>query len=213
MPRATVLLGTDIQGSVMSLSSAEGEHRLAYSQYGHHPAHTGLMSLLGFNGEKFDSLTGHYLLGNGYRAYNPVLMRFNSPDRLSPLGKGGINAYAYCSGNPIGRVDPEGTNWVTAFLAQARQTQGAALDSAGFTIFLRKKYGILDDGGVYGDKATVLNNLDNDISLMSELVRHRDIKNTSLINKADIYKQKLGSGFFPKSRSKILEKGTKKYGS
>ena len=101
MPRATVLLGTDIQGSVMSLSSAEGEHRLAYSPYGHHPAHTGLMSLLGFNGEKFDSLTGHYLLGNGYRAYNPVLMRFNSPDRLSPLGKGRINAYAYCSGNPI----------------------------------------------------------------------------------------------------------------
>jgi RHS repeat-associated protein len=38
---------------------------------------------LGFNGEAHDPLTGHYLLGNGHRAYNPVLMRFNSPDTLS----------------------------------------------------------------------------------------------------------------------------------
>ncbi|EGH35731.1 hypothetical protein PSYJA_44541, partial [Pseudomonas syringae pv. japonica str. M301072] len=38
-------------------------------------------------------MTGHYLLGNGYRAFNPVLMRFNSPDSLSPFGEGGVNAY------------------------------------------------------------------------------------------------------------------------
>lgn len=62
----------------------------------------------GFNGEVADPLTGHYLLGNGYRAYNPVLMRFNSPDYLSPFGKGELNAYAYCAGDPINRVDPNG---------------------------------------------------------------------------------------------------------
>ncbi|AVI87072.1 conserved hypothetical protein [Pseudomonas syringae pv. tomato T1] len=62
----------------------------------------------GFNGELLDDITGHYLLGNGYRAYNPVLMRFNSPDSLSPFGEGGLNAYAYCAGDPVNRSDPSG---------------------------------------------------------------------------------------------------------
>lgn len=62
----------------------------------------------GFNGELLDDITGHYLLDNGYRAYNPVLMRFNSPDSLSPFGEGGLNAYAYCAGDPVNRSDPSG---------------------------------------------------------------------------------------------------------
>lgn len=62
----------------------------------------------GFNGEFCDPLTGHYLLGNGYRAFNPVLMRFNSPDDLSPFGRGGTNAYAYCHADPVNRVDVDG---------------------------------------------------------------------------------------------------------
>ncbi|WP_434706426.1 RHS repeat-associated core domain-containing protein [Pseudomonas sp. Z1-12] len=48
-------------------------------------------------------MTGHYLLGNGYRAFNPGLMRFNSPDSLSPFGEGGLNAYAYSVGDPVNR--------------------------------------------------------------------------------------------------------------
>jgi hypothetical protein len=35
-------------------------------------------------------------------------MRFNSPDSLSPFGEGGLNAYAYCIGDPINRRDPTG---------------------------------------------------------------------------------------------------------
>ena len=38
-------------------------------------------------------------------------MRFNSPDTLSPFGKGGINAYAYCAGDPVNRSDPSGRFW------------------------------------------------------------------------------------------------------
>lgn len=61
-----------------------------------------------FNGEYPEPVTGHYLLGNGYRADNPVLMRFNQPDSLSPFGRGGLNAYAYCQGDPVNRRDPSG---------------------------------------------------------------------------------------------------------
>lgn len=62
----------------------------------------------GFTGQAIDPLTGHYLLGNGVRAFNPTLMRFNSPDALSPFGEGGLNGYAYCGGDPVNNVDPTG---------------------------------------------------------------------------------------------------------
>lgn len=65
-------------------------------------------SMPGFSGEVADPLTGHFLSGNGYRAFNPVLMRFNSADNLSPFAAGGINAYAYCRGDPVNRQDPDG---------------------------------------------------------------------------------------------------------
>lgn len=65
-------------------------------------------SLLRFSGQRKESATGHYLLGNGYRAFNPVLMRFHSPDSLSPMGAGGINCYAYCGGDPVNNTDPSG---------------------------------------------------------------------------------------------------------
>lgn len=69
--------------------------------------------LLGFNGEHFDTTSGTYHLGNGYRAYNPILMRFNCPDNLSPFSAGGINAYAYCAGDPVNHSDPSGhLSWI-----------------------------------------------------------------------------------------------------
>jgi RHS repeat-associated protein len=102
------LMTTDQQSSVLNAVTAEQHLRMAYSPYGHHDVVDAMPGLPGFNGEQPDPVTGHYLLGNGYRAYNPVLMRFNSPDSLSPFGEGGLNAYAYCIGDPINSRDPTG---------------------------------------------------------------------------------------------------------
>jgi RHS repeat-associated protein len=104
----TTLLATDQQRSVVNALDATQRHPLVYTPYGHRAPEGGLLSLLGFNGERPDPVTGHYLLGNGYRAFNPVLMRFNSPDSWSPFGEGGLNAYAYCVGDPVNGVDPTG---------------------------------------------------------------------------------------------------------
>lgn len=96
--------------------------------------------LPGFNGERRDPMSGAYHLGNGYRAYNSVLMRFNCPDSLSPFGDGGINPYAYCEGDPLNRIDPTGhISWSGALgiglgilgLIGAAFTGGASIAAAG----------------------------------------------------------------------------------
>ncbi|MBH1968215.1 MAG: RHS repeat-associated core domain-containing protein [Pseudomonadales bacterium] len=104
----TSLLATDQMRSVLQVLKANRPRPIAHSPYGHRPMGNGLISLLGFNGERPDPITGHYLLGNGYRAFNPVLMRFNSPDNMSPFGKGGLNSYTYCFCDPINYSDSSG---------------------------------------------------------------------------------------------------------
>ena len=98
------LLATDQQDSVIAIPQSV----FCYTPYGGRYPKCNPMDLPGFTGQQADRVTGHYPLGNGYRAFNPVLMRFNSPDSLSPFGEGGLNAYAYCVGDPINRVDPSG---------------------------------------------------------------------------------------------------------
>jgi RHS repeat-associated protein len=78
---------------------------LAYSPYGYLSI---FQAVLGFNGGRQDPVTGCYLLGNGRRAFNPSLMRFISPDSMSPFAAGGLNSYAYCLGDPVNREDPSG---------------------------------------------------------------------------------------------------------
>ena len=67
-----------------------------------------LNTVLGFNGVRRDPLMGFYHLGNGYRVYNPSLRVFQQPDSWSPFGAGGLNDYAYCSGDPVNLFDPNG---------------------------------------------------------------------------------------------------------
>lgn len=113
-------------------TSAEGELHV-WSPYG-----SGKTSdrLPGFNGERVDPVSGTYHLGNGYRAYNPVLMRFNCPDSLSPFGAGGINPYAYCAGDPINHTDPSGhiSGWAIAGIVMGTIGLGLAVFTAGASI-------------------------------------------------------------------------------
>ncbi|MBH1968175.1 MAG: RHS repeat-associated core domain-containing protein [Pseudomonadales bacterium] len=104
----TTLLAADQKQSVLLAVGSTLLPPFAYTPFGHRSPQTVLLHMIGFNGECPDPMTGHYLLGNGYRAYNPVLMRFNSPDSWSPFGEGGINPYAAFKSDPINQVDPTG---------------------------------------------------------------------------------------------------------
>lgn len=73
---------------------------------------------IGFNGELLESTLAGYLLGVGYRVYSTALMCFYRPDGISPFGPGGLNAYAYCLGDPVNALDPTGHSaWFTRFLS------------------------------------------------------------------------------------------------
>ncbi|WP_248915682.1 RHS repeat-associated core domain-containing protein [Pseudomonas moorei] len=105
----TNLLATDQKRSVFNLLDAERAlSYLIYTPYGYDTLESVSRGMLAFNGERVDQITGGYLLGNGCRAFNPILMRFNSPDSFSPFGRGGMNSYAYCLGDPVNREDSSG---------------------------------------------------------------------------------------------------------
>lgn len=97
----------DANKTVIAQSQDQAVKSAVYNSYGD-SGDWSLTGLLAFNGELREQDTGWYLLGKGYRAYNPSLMRFHSPDSLSPFGAGGINPYVYCLGNPIKFRDPTG---------------------------------------------------------------------------------------------------------
>lgn len=103
-----LLLATDVMHSVLCAIIKNGIRATSYSPYGYCPVGNDLLNLPGFNGERLDRVTGSYLLGCGYRAFNPVVMRFNRCDHMSPFKGGGINPYAYCLGDPINRFDENG---------------------------------------------------------------------------------------------------------
>jgi RHS repeat-associated protein len=119
----TELYGSDLGQSIRAMIASDNLTRnLLYAPYGSTEASSDTGSLLersrpGFNGERFDPLARLYHFGNGHRAYSPELMIFLSPDPLSPFGEGGINPYAYCSGDPINFRDPSGLAQEPGWLA------------------------------------------------------------------------------------------------
>jgi RHS repeat-associated protein len=111
-----VLLATNNSNSIIGEIVDGKTNAIAYSTYGEQSAQQDVATRLGFNGQLREGRIGWYLLGNGYRAYNPRLMRFHSPDSWSPFGRGGLNAYMYCVGDPVNRSDPTGHNALIAVI-------------------------------------------------------------------------------------------------
>lgn len=104
--RPPLLLATDRSASVIQRVDADTT-RITYSPFGFNPDEQE-RGLLGFNGQPHSFSKNAYLLGSGYRAFNVILQRFTSPDSYSPFGAGGLNAYAYCAGDPVNYADPSG---------------------------------------------------------------------------------------------------------
>jgi RHS repeat-associated protein len=105
--------------------------RKTYGAFGTHDATRGVAGTA-YTGEVREAGTGWYLLGQ--RAYSPTLRRFLGPDRLSPFGAGGVNRYAYCSGDPIDRVDPGGNMWAMwQAISHGLSGRGGAVQAASET--------------------------------------------------------------------------------
>jgi RHS repeat-associated protein len=119
--QVSILLASDKQDTVHT--TADRHCQSSYSPYGYgSPARVD--SALAYNGEWWEQPIDGYLLGNGYRAYSPILMRFQSPDSLSPFGEGGLNGYGYCKGEPINNSDPSGHMLGPSTLPLVNQTAG-----------------------------------------------------------------------------------------
>ncbi|MGX5057178.1 RHS repeat-associated core domain-containing protein, partial [Enterobacter asburiae] len=132
-----ILTGADSTGSVVVARDKAGSRETGYSAWGYRPAGEGEV---GYNGERTDPVSGISLPGNGYRGYDPELMRFDRPDDWSPFGAGGLNPYAYCGGDPVNHTDPSGhVDWSAvagialgaAGLIAAAVTGGLSIAAAG----------------------------------------------------------------------------------
>lgn len=102
----------------------------------HVAASSGLTTLLilnngtRFNGLGEDRLLTMQHLGDGYRIYNPTLMRFQAMDSLAPFNEGGFHSYAYVSNDPVNQIDPSGHIGIMAiigFIGLGLVVLGAAL--------------------------------------------------------------------------------------
>ncbi|WP_162849745.1 RHS repeat-associated core domain-containing protein [Anaeroplasma bactoclasticum] len=89
-----------------------------YDSFGNIINQTGtIISNFRYKGYYYDTDIELYYLKS--RFYNPVLLRFITPDSIEYLDSSsiiGLNLYAYCGNDPINRVDENGNWWILAFI-------------------------------------------------------------------------------------------------
>ncbi len=120
---------TDALGSVMGLTDAAG---VLQTQYSYEPY--GKTTVSGAASGNSQTYTGRENDGTGlfyYRAryYLPGMGRFVSEDSAGLAG--GINSYAYVSGNPTAYVDPSGNFFFPALALMGSFMSGYGFGSAG----------------------------------------------------------------------------------
>ncbi|MFF7708296.1 RHS repeat-associated core domain-containing protein [Pseudomonas sp. NPDC007930] len=115
------LFATDFSGTALR----DPRHSYAHSPFGCSPLYAP------FKGEWPERNVQLFLLGQGYRAYVPALMRFAKADDDSPFGRGGYNAYAYVAADPVNFDDPDG-HGVESILKIGTKTAGKAAKRVAF---------------------------------------------------------------------------------
>ena len=122
-----LIFNTNIQGDVEDIYTTDGIRiaKYAYDAWGnitttYITTDTTLRQLADeapfrYRGYYYDSETALYYLNTRY--YDPSNCRFINADDISYLGANGdlqaYNLYAYCSNNPVMRIDPTGQSWLS----------------------------------------------------------------------------------------------------
>ncbi|MBH2034341.1 MAG: RHS repeat-associated core domain-containing protein [Pseudomonadales bacterium] len=176
------MLASDHKNTVFSEVRKDGRQDLVYTAYGKSP----VTGSFGYNGERCETPTGWYMLGNGYRAYNPGLMRFHSPDDLSPFEEGGLNSYMYCEGNPIDYLDPDGTSIFSVLSRLGRSIAGiftktapkaAKAAKAAKTAKVQQTTKVLNKGSNKGKRGNFFKDLGNGKIQTKPLETGKDVLN------------------------------------
>ncbi|MFA5845253.1 MAG: RHS repeat-associated core domain-containing protein, partial [Coriobacteriia bacterium] len=108
-PSGTYSLAFDQTGSLRAVATSGGVvvKTIDWDSFGNvtYDSAPGMRVAIGFAGGIIDEDTG--LSHFGARDYDPALGRFTTPDPIDFSG-GDTDLYAYCAGDPVGRVDPSG---------------------------------------------------------------------------------------------------------
>ena len=123
----------DAQGNIIAIIDSSGTVvvRYEYDAWGNHKIigdeTLGNLNPFRYRGYYYDTETGLYYLQTRY--YDPITGRFISQDSVEyadPETINGLNLYAYCGNNPVMRVDPTGTLFLSLLIAAL---VGAAISS------------------------------------------------------------------------------------
>ncbi len=133
-----------------------------------------------YNGKELDLMHGLDTYDYGARQYNPILARW---DRMDPLCEKyySVSPYAYCGGNPVNAIDPNGKEVVI----EGSYIQKLIMFSS-LQLLTNDGLAMKENGEVYIE-STGTRNLDKDLnvgtSLVSSMIDNKHTATLSLNNK------------------------------